>query len=75
MTNVLKGILKSAGSRRALALGAVSTVVAGALAAEVFVAPLAPAKAQIAVPVGQAAIQGFTFADIVERVKPAVVSI
>jgi serine protease Do len=70
-----KAILKSAGSRRALALGAMSTVVAGALVTEVLVAPAAPAKAQVATPVGQAAIQGFTFADVVDRVKPAVVSI
>lgn len=75
MSMNFKSILKSAGSRRALALGAVSTVVAGALVAEVLVAPVTPAKAQIAAPVGQAAVQNFSFADIVDRVKPAVVSI
>jgi serine protease Do len=75
MSNALKGILKTAGSRRALAVGAMSVFVAGALAADVFVSPVTPARAQVAIPVGQAAIQGFTFADIVERVKPAVVSI
>jgi serine protease Do len=78
MTMRIKDILKNTGSRRALALGAMSTVVAGALVAEVLVAPVSPAKAQVppaGQPTTQSAIQSFSFANIVDRVKPAVVSI
>lgn len=74
------GIL--AGKRKALLAGALSLGLAGVIGAEAFLSPVGPAQAQtVPGPTVQAPLPAngvtttFSFADVVDRVAPAVVSI